>query len=98
MFHALTPLKETRAYREILAEGKAEGEARGMARGKAEGKAEGEARGLKRMLTRRFGTLPDWATQRVDSASLEQLDAWVDGIFDAESVSGLIGGEPHRVQ
>ena len=27
MFHALTPLKETRAYREILAEGEARGEA-----------------------------------------------------------------------
>jgi len=79
MFHALTPLKETRAYREIL----------------AEGEAEGEARGLKRMLTRRFGALPDWAIQRINSASLEQLDAWVDGFLDAESVSGLLGCGQH---
>ena len=34
-FNALTPLKETRAYREILAEGVAEGVIKGQAEGQA---------------------------------------------------------------
>ena len=95
MFNALTPLKETRAYREILAEGVAEGVIKGEARGMARGKAEGKADDLKRLLTRRFGTLPDWAAQRIEGASIEQLDAWLDGIFDADSVIHLLGSGQH---
>jgi len=83
MFNALTPLEETRAYREILAEGV------------IKGKAEGQSKSLKRLLTRRFGTLPDWSAQRIEGASIEQLDAWLDGIFDAESVIHLLGSGQH---
>ncbi len=55
--------------------------------------AEGKASTLKRQLTRRFGSLPTWAEQRIDAANIEQLDAWLDGIFDAESVTALVGHE-----
>ncbi|CAK0768317.1 hypothetical protein CCP4SC76_5010010 [Gammaproteobacteria bacterium] len=91
MFNALTPLEETRAYREILAEGEVKGEARGEARGIVKGKADD----LKRLLSRKFGALPDWAAQRIDSASIDQLDKWIDGFVDADSVSGLLGGGQH---
>ncbi|MEI6414381.1 MAG: DUF4351 domain-containing protein [Pseudomonadota bacterium] len=67
------------------------GEARGEARGIVKGKAEGKAESLYRLLTRRFGALSEWAEQRIEGASLEQIDAWLDGIFDAESLIGLIG-------
>jgi predicted transposase YdaD len=83
MITHLTPLEETRAYQEIFAEGKTEG--------KTEGKAEGKADTLQRQLHRRFGAVPDWAEQRIAAASTEQLDAWLDGIFDADSVAGLLG-------
>lgn len=87
MLNLVTPIQETRAYQSIFAEGKAEGEARG----KAEGKAEGKASALKRQLTRRFGALPAWVEPRIDAASMEQLDAWLDDIFDAASLVALLG-------
>jgi len=31
--------------------------------------------------------------QRMDAALVAQLDAWLDGIFDAQSVEELIGGD-----
>jgi hypothetical protein len=37
--------------------------------------------------------MPAWAEQRIDAASIAQLDAWLDGIFDASSVEALIGTE-----
>jgi hypothetical protein len=42
------------------------------------------------LLTHRFGALPDWAEPLIASASETQLDAWLDGIFEAQSVRGLI--------
>ncbi len=85
MLNVITPIQETKAYQSIFAEGKAEGEARGLAKGKADD--------LKRLLRRRFNAMPAWAAQRIDAASIAQLDAWLDGIFDAPSLEGLIGGE-----
>ena len=85
MLNRVTPIQETKAYQSIFAEGKAEG--------KAEGETEGRAESLKRLLVRRFGPLPVWATHRIDAAPVAQLDAWLDGIFDAASVEGLIGGD-----
>jgi predicted transposase YdaD len=87
MLNLVTPIQETRAYQSIFAEGKIEGKAEG----KAEGNAEGKASVLKRLLTRRFGALPTWAERRIDAAPVQQLDVWLDGIFDAESVAALIG-------
>ena len=77
---------------EGLAVGKAEGLAAGKTVGKAEGVAEGEAKSLLRLLERRFGSLPGWARERVSAASLEQLDAWLDGVLDARSPDDLLGG------
>lgn len=100
MLNIFTPLEETRAYQSIFAKGRAKGEAEGAAKGRAEGeargRAEGEAKVLKRQLTRRFGPLPKWAAARIDAAAIDQLDAWLDGIFDAESLEGLIGPPPKR--
>ena len=89
MLNLVTPIQETKAYQSIFAEGRAEGEAEG----KAEGKAEAKSEDLHRLLTRRFGELPSWATQRIESAPVEQLDAWLDDIFDASSLESLIGTE-----
>ena len=83
MLQVLTPLKETRAYQEIFSEGRTEGETMG------------KAKSLKRLLTRRFGSLPDWAFQRIEGASLEQLDLWFDDVLDAESLSNLLNSGPH---
>ena len=83
MLNLVTPIQETKAYQSIFAEGK------------VEGKAEGKAEDLKRLLKRRFNTLPPWAAQRIEAASIAQLDVWLDGIFDAQSLEALIGSEPN---
>jgi predicted transposase YdaD len=103
MLNVLTPLEETRAYQEIFAEGeaegeaegRAEGEARGKVKGKIEGKIEGKIDDLKRLLTRRFGPVPEWAVQRIEGASLEQLDVWLEGLLDAESLGSLLDNGSH---
>lgn len=85
MLHHLTPLEETRAYQSIFV--------KGVAQGVAEGKAEGKAEGIKRLLARGFGPLPPWAEQRITAATGAQLDVWLDGLLDADSVADLIGPE-----
>jgi predicted transposase YdaD len=88
MITHLTPLEETRAYQDIFS------------KGEAKGKDEGKAETLLRQLRRRFGAVPDWAEERIAAASVEQLDTWLDGIFDADGVVGLIGSAdlPKRTQ
>ena len=92
MLRQLTPLEETRAYRDIFAKGKAEGAIEGEAKGKAEGKAQS----LARLLRRRFGPLPGWADARIAAAPAEQLDAWLDGVLDAAGLDELLGPAPPR--
>ena len=85
MLNALTPLEETHAYQSIYDEGKTDGI--------TEGKAEGKSDALEGLLAHRFGPLPGWASTRITAASIDQLDAWLDGIFDAESLEALIGSK-----
>jgi len=96
MFPVLVPLEQTRAYQDIFAKGKADGEADGEAKGKAEGEVKGKADGLKRLLRRRFGVLPRWAVARLDAAVMDQLDGWLEGIFEAQSLEDLLGPRPRR--
>jgi predicted transposase YdaD len=82
MLNILVPIEETRAYQSIFAKGEATGEAKG------------EAKSLKRLLTRRFGPLPTWATERIDAAAIAALDAWLENIFDTQSLEDLLGPPP----
>ena len=84
MMNIFTPLEETRAYQSIFAKGEAKGEAKG------------KAEDLRRLLARRFGPLPEWATARIDAASIEQMNVWLDGIFDAPTLDALLGPPPAR--
>jgi hypothetical protein len=58
---------------------------------RAEGHAEGAARTLVRLLTRRFGTIPDRARERIDTASLEQLGLWSERVLDASTLDEVFG-------
>jgi len=78
MLNILVPIEETRAYQSIF----------------AKGEAKGEAKSLKRLLTRRFGPLPTWATERIDAAAIAALDAWLEKIFDTQSLEDLLGAPP----
>jgi len=60
--------------------------------GKLEGRQEGEAKALIRMLTKRFGPLSTEIQQRIALATPEQLEAWMDKLFDAPSLTALFDG------
>jgi predicted transposase YdaD len=64
----------------------------GEAKGKVEGKAEEASLILQRLLARRFGPLSEETHRRLSAASLEQLETWVERIFDAASLDALFDG------
>ena len=86
------------AFREVaMLETKVEGwGARYRRQGEKAGEARGEAKGkvelLERLLIRRFSEpLPSWVRHRLLAASVDQLNTWVDGIFDAPTLEALLG-------
>ena len=55
------------------------------------GKLEKSRATLRSLLQKKFKVvLSDDINQKIDQANLAQLDQWVDGIFDAESIDGLL--------
>ena len=65
--------------------------AEGKTEGRAEGLAEGEGRVLVRLLTRKFGAVPGAVRQRIDTASLEQLETWCDRVLEATTLDEVFG-------
>jgi len=69
-----------------------EGRLEGIQEGMQKGMQKGEANTLVRLLERRFGAVPDAVREDVATASLEQLDTWLDAVVDAESLDEVFGG------
>ena len=76
------------ARREGLEEGREEGREEGLVQGRLQALRDT----LSRQLTRRFGELPDWATERLTAATAEQLEAWADEILVAGSLQEVFEG------
>ena len=53
------------------------------------GVVEGQSRILKRLLERRFGTLPQWATEKLIRATENDLETWADTILTAPTLEAL---------
>ncbi|WP_416396651.1 DUF4351 domain-containing protein [Allohahella sp. A8] len=62
----------------------------GLEQGLERGIELGEARTLKRLLTKRFGELPADVLQQIDSATLVQLEVWLDRVLDADSLAAVL--------
>ena len=77
----------------LLKQGAERGFIEGKAEGKVEGSAEGEVKGkaetLRMLLARRFGPVPQDVHKRIDAASMTELNAWLDGVLDAESLDAV---------
>ncbi len=58
----------------------------GEQRGEQRGEQKGEAKILTRQLQRRFGSVPDWASEKIAKADLSSLEEWSLRIFDAQSL------------
>ena len=65
------------------------GIAKGLAKGRVEGRVEGESRFLRRLLERRFGVLPQWASDQLTSASEKQLEAWGEALLTAPTLEAV---------
>ncbi len=89
-------------YQKARREGEREGELRGEQRGELRGELRGEQRGelrgeqrgqlrgerilLRRQLERRFGTLPGWTMERIESAESALLESWGLRLLEAGSL------------
>ncbi len=69
--------------------GMQQGMQKGMQLGEQKGKLEGETAVIARMISRRFGSLSTETRNRLDKATLEQLELWADRILDASSLEQL---------
>ncbi|WP_419906640.1 hypothetical protein [Hoeflea sp.] len=70
---------------------RAEGEASELAAGEAWALAKGKSEGFTRLLERRFGPLGQAVLDRIVGADLDQLDAWIERVMDAESRKAVFG-------
>ena len=62
---------------------------KGMEKGRVEGIVEGQSLFLKKLLERRFGALPQWATERLTRATEHELETWADAILTAPTLEAL---------
>ncbi len=64
-----------------------------MERGEARGIVLGEAQTLLKQLKLKFGSVTDWAEEKINSADKAQLDIWVERILTAETIEALFEEE-----
>ena len=60
-----------------------------ISRGRAEEKVRGRASILNRLLERRFGHVLSTVQARVRSATVDELDAWLDAVLDAPTLEAV---------
>lgn len=53
--------------------------------GIAKGRLEGESRLLRKLLERRFGALPTWAIDKLNSAPEQDLETWGEAVLTRHS-------------
>jgi hypothetical protein len=70
-------------------EGLREGEQRGGQRGEQRGRRQGKADPLLRQLERRFGTLPSWVSERVQTGDTGPLTEWSLRVLDATTLDAV---------
>jgi hypothetical protein len=61
----------------------------GWEKGREEGQTLARIATLTRQLTRRFGPPPEWVLARMQQATGEQIDTWLDRILDAPSIDAV---------
>ena len=57
--------------------------------GMNKGLQQGETRLLRRLLTRKFGSIPDWVETRLAAATPDQLENWSERILDAPTLGAI---------
>ena len=70
----------------ILRQGREEGKEEG----REEGKVAGEQRIIRLQLEKRFGPLPEWATAKLASLGVAEIELLAERIYDASSLDHLL--------
>ena len=70
-------------------EGRTEGRAEGRAEGRSQGIEQGVRRTLRHQLERRFGLIPLLVVDRLEDASLSELETWSERVLDAKSLQDV---------
>jgi predicted transposase YdaD len=74
---------------EFEARGRAIGEIIGDAKGRAEGRTEGKADALLRILEKRFGSVSTRLRERLMTADVASIEAWLDRALDAHDLNSV---------
>jgi hypothetical protein len=69
---------------------RAEGRAEGEAKGRAEGEAKGRAEVLLKLLEKKFGSVGPEIRDRVVSATIQDLDRWVERVLSAATLEEVL--------
>jgi hypothetical protein len=56
----------------------------------AEGFVDGRREALVKLLTRRFGPLPADTRRKLNAATIEKLDRWLDNVLDAPTLKDAL--------
>jgi predicted transposase YdaD len=75
-------LKESSTYQYLIEKGRAAG--------LAEGFVDGRREALVKLLTRRFGPLPADTRRKLNAATIEKLDRWLDNVLDAPTLKDAL--------
>ena len=70
--------------------GRQEGLKEGLKEGLHEGRQEGERALLSQLIQKRFGSLPEWANQRLSQASEQELSNLSNRLFEAQTLEELL--------
>ncbi len=71
------------------AEGMQSGMQQGIEKGMQQGMQQGEIYALQRLLSKRFGLISEQYLTRIQSASLEQIEHWLDRVIDAPDLASV---------
>ena len=67
-----------------------EGIQQGMQQGMQQGRQHEAQNMLRKLLMLKFGELPSWADTQIETASIEQLETWMEGILSTDTLEALI--------
>ena len=65
--------------------------AKGKAKGEAKGRIEGMSQLLQKLLRRKFGSLPAWAKNRLESATPVNLESWAGKVLTGSDLEDVLG-------
>ena len=75
---------------EGMQKGMQKGVEQGMQQGMEQGMQQGEAAALKKLISLKFGELPHWAEEHIQSAGLPELEVWLEAILTSDTLESLL--------